>query len=165
MSIKEWLSKLNILDPRRVKVLSAHLDTIDLEINRKIYTNVIPKKPFPFSRPFMVIFYTSDEVEIGILKDYRKMDNRSRELLEKVLNRIYFMPIITKILKIDFSGGKYRWIVKTDKGKVEFETKGSCVRVLNNGVIIIKDIHGNVYKVENPFKLDAKSLSLLSAFI
>ncbi len=165
LSIKEWVARLNILNPKKVKIISSHLDTVDLEIDGKIYFNVIPKRPFPLTKPEFIIFYTTDNHEIGILKDYRKLDKESREKLEKVLNLIYFMPKIKRVISIKFSGGKYKWIVETDKGIIEFETWSSCIRLLNNGKVIVKDISGNVYCIDNLFLLDSKSISLISAFI
>ena len=77
MSIKEWIAKLNILNPKRVKIISSHLDTVDLEIDGKIYFNVIPKRPFPFTKPEFIIFYTADNHEIGILYYYLFFNNNN----------------------------------------------------------------------------------------
>ena len=165
MSLKEWLSKLKILNPSDVKITSAYIDTIDLIIKGKVYSNVVPKKPFPYTRPYYIIFYTLDGKELGILRDYRKLDKESKKLLEKVLDTLYFIPKIKKVISIKFVQGKYRWVVDTDKGRIEFETWSSCSKMLSNGKIIIKDVHGRVYCIENLFSLDAKSISLISVFI
>jgi len=165
MSIREWVTKLRILDPEKVRVLSARMDTVDLEVNGTLYTNVKLKRPFPYTRPECLILYTNDDREIGILRDYRKLDKGSKELLERVLEIIYFMPKIKRIMSVNSRGGYYEWVVDTDKGVIKFKTWRSCARFLSNGKVIIKDINGNVYCVENIFRLNTKSQALLSIFI
>jgi len=165
MSIKEWVSKLKILDPKKVKVLSANVDTIDLEVNGILYINAKPRRPFPYTHPECLIFYTSSDEEIGMLRDYRKLDRKSQRLLEHVLNVVYFMPKIKRIVSISSRGGLYEWVVDTDKGLIKFKTWSSCARFLSNGKVIIKDVNGNVYCVENIFKLNPRNQALLSIFI
>ena len=162
MSLEKWIKSLRILNPKKVKVIRAELDTIDLEIEGMVFTDVRPRRPFPYTHPEYIIFYDKDEKEIGILHDYRKLDRKSRALLEQVLNLIYFMPTIKRILSIDRSKGwKYLWRVETDKGFREFETHGRCTRLLPDGRIIITDASGNVYQIKNLNELDSKSIAWL----
>jgi len=165
MSIKEWVNKLKILDPEDVKVLGARIDTIDIEVNGVLYTNVRLKRPFPYTHPECLILYDSNDEEVGILRDYRKLDKESKNLVERVLEVVYFMPRVKRILSINPRGGVYEWVVDTDKGLIKFKTWRSCARLLSNGKVIIKDVDGNVYCVENIFKLNSRSQALLSIFI
>jgi hypothetical protein len=158
------LSTLKILDPSRVRVLEAKLDELTLEVDGAVYSGVRPRRPFPFSHPEIVIFYRGDE-EVGMLRDYRKLDPRSRELLEKVLKVIYFMPKVRKVLSIRSVEGKYEWRVVTDKGEVSFYSWGRCVRVLHDGRLVIRDIYGRAYIVEEPEKLDGRSRLYLGMMI
>ena len=158
------LSTLKILEPPRVKVLEAKLDELTIDVDGTVYSGVRPRRPFPFSHPEIVIFYRGDE-EIGLLRDYRKLDPRSRELLERVLKVIYFMPKVLKVLGIRSVEGKYEWRVVTDKGETTFYSWGRCVRVLRDGRLIIRDIYGRAYLVEEPEKLDARSRLYLSMMV
>ncbi len=158
------LSTLKILEPSRVKVLEAKLDELTIDVDGTVYSGVRPRRPFPFSHPEIVIFYRGDE-EIGLLRDYRKLDPRSRELLERVLKVIYFMPKVLKVLGIRSVEGKYEWRVVTDKGETTFYSWGRCVRVLRDGRLIIRDIYGRAYLVEEPEKLDARSRLYLSMMV
>ncbi len=162
MSLSEWVKRLRILDPTKVKVLDVRLDTVDIEIEGKVYTNVTPRRPFPYTHPEYVILYDQNDEEIGILKDYRKLDKQSRERLERALDLIYFVPKIRRILGVQTVGRHYRWTVLTDRGVVNFETRTSCARILSDGKVIIKDINGAVYCIENLYKLDPRSLAWLS---
>ncbi|RLE88501.1 MAG: hypothetical protein DRJ67_01880 [Thermoprotei archaeon] len=155
------LRELKMLDPRHVRVLEARLDEVDVEIEGRVYCGVRPRRPFPYSYPEIVIFYR-DEEELGMLRDYRKLDPRSRELLERVLRIIYFMPRVKKILGVRSAKGKYEWRVVTDKGPVTFYTWSRCIRLLRDGRLLIRDADGRVYMVEDPEKLDSKSRLYLS---
>jgi len=155
------LKELKMLDPRRVRVLEARLDEVDVEIEGRVYCGVRPRRPFPYSYPEIIILYR-DEEELGMLRDYRKLDPRSRELLERVLRIIYFMPRVKKILGVRSAKGKYEWRVVTDKGPVTFYTWSRCIRLLRDGRLLIKDVDGRVYMVEDPERLDSKSRLYLS---
>lgn len=157
-------SELKILEPSRVRVSEARLDEIDVEIDGKLIQGVRPRRPFPFSYPEIVILHI-DKEELGILRDYRKLDTRSRELLEKVLKVIYFMPKVRKVLNIRSVEGKYEWKVITDKGELTFYTWGRCVRVLKDGRLLVRDIYNRAYIVDEPEKLDNKSRLYLSMMI
>jgi|YelNatPaOPRAMG01_1025707.scaffolds.fasta_scaffold04859_7 hypothetical protein len=157
-------STLKVLDAARVKVIEARFDELTLEIDGTVYKGVRPRRPFPFSYPEIVIFY-SDKEEIGMLRDYRELDDRSRELLESVLKVVYFMPKVRKVLSIRSVEGKYEWRVVTDKGEVTFQSWGRCVRVLRDGRLLIRDIYNRAYIVEEPEKLDSRSRLYLSMMI
>jgi hypothetical protein len=157
-------STLKVLDAARVKVIEARFDELSLEIDGTVYKGVRPRRPFPFSYPEIVIFY-SDKEEIGMLRDYRELDARSRELLESVLKVVYFMPKVRKVLSIRSVEGKYEWRVVTDKGEVTFQSWGRCVRVLRDGRLLIRDIYNRAYIVEEPEKLDSRSRLYLSMMI
>ncbi|MCS7104912.1 MAG: DUF1854 domain-containing protein [Thermofilaceae archaeon] len=157
-------SELKILEPSRVRVSEARLDEIDVEIDGELIRGVRPRRPFPFSYPEIVILY-KDKEELGILRDYRNLDTRSRELLEKVLKVVYFMPKIRRVLNIRSVEGKYEWKVITDKGELTFFTWGRCVRVLRDGRLLVRDIYSRAYIVDEPEKLDNRSRLYLSMMI
>lgn len=156
--------QLRVLDPSRVKILEARLDEVDAEIEGVVHRGVRPRRPFPFSYPEIVILYEGDE-ELGLLKDYRLLDNRSRELLERVLKVVYFVPQIRRVLSVRSTEGKYEWRVVTERGEITFLTWGRAVRVLRDGRILVRDIYGRAYIVEEPEKLDSRSRLYLSMMI
>lgn len=156
MRIKDLGEELKMFRPERVHVLEAGVDEVDLEIDGRVYCRVRPRRPFPYSHPEIIVFYRGEE-ELGVLRDYRKLDPRSRELLERVLKIVYFMPRVNKILSVRNVRGKYEWRVVTDKGEVTFYTWSRCIRLLRDGRLLIRDVDGRVYMVESPEKLDSKS--------
>lgn len=156
--------ELKVLDPKKMRVTAAYLDEVNVEIDGQLIQGVRPRKPFPYSHPEIVIFYKSNE-EVGILRDYRMLDDESKSTLEKALKIVYFMPEIKRVLNIRWAQGRYEWHVVTDKGEEKFETWSRCVRVLSDGRLVIKDIYSRAYIVEHPEKLDAKSKALLTMMI
>lgn len=157
-------SSLKVLEPFRVRVLEARLDEMDVEIDGVAYRRVRPRRPLPFSYPEIVILYKDNE-ELGILLDYRRLDPRSRELIEQVLKVVYFMPRVKKVFSIRNVEGKYEWKVVTDKGELTFYSWGRAVRVLRDGRLLIRDIYNRAYIVEDPEKLDNRSRLLLSMMV
>ncbi|MBO3753963.1 MAG: hypothetical protein FGF53_03685 [Candidatus Brockarchaeota archaeon] len=47
------------------------------------FLEVIPKKHFPISNPYFLLFTDAQGNEISVVEDYRKMDGFSGELLKK----------------------------------------------------------------------------------
>ncbi|KYH36751.1 MAG: hypothetical protein AYL29_011220 [Candidatus Bathyarchaeota archaeon B24] len=158
--------ELKAIDPKTVKVLKAGLDTVDISVNGKLYSNVIPRKPFPLSHPEVVLLCTEDGREIGVIEDCRKLDAKSRGELEKVLDVIYYIPRIKRINKIDHKEQKYVWKVEIEEGKdIEIVTWSRCVRIMPDGRIFIKDVNGHYYEVRSLSSLDLKSKILLGTMI
>ncbi|RLE66148.1 MAG: hypothetical protein DRJ34_05540 [Thermoprotei archaeon] len=160
-SIGKWIKNIRLLNPKNVKIYEAYIDTINVEINGRFYYNVKPRRPFPYTHPEYIIFYTEDDKEIGILSNYRKLDRKSKKLLEKVLNIIYYIPKIKRIIKLDTTKSKYEWRIETDRGEIQIYTWSRCTRWLPNGKLLIYDVDGNVYMIENLRSLDSKSKAYL----
>jgi len=152
---------IKLLDPHNVKVIDEGIDTVNITIGRNRYFNVTPRRPFPLSHPEVIIFYDQDENEIGVIADYRKLDRESRKKLEKVLNTIYYIPLIKRIEKIEQKEKKYVWTIVLEKvGKTEIETWSKCVKIMPDGKIFVKDVNGQIFTVEIS-KLDQKSRTFL----
>jgi len=56
--------------------------------------------------------------------------------------------------------------VDTEQGPRRFQTPlDGWPRELENGTLLIEDVFGDLYRVQDPARLDEKSRRLLSAFI
>jgi len=162
MSLKDFLKQLNLADPSKVKVrYNERRNSLQVSIDGIVYYDIIPRRPFPFSRPHFIIFTTKEGEEICMVKDYRKLDKKSKGNLERILEKIYFVPRITKIKKIKYYRGEHHWEVSTNKGECSFITRGrSSISRLPDGRIVLQDVHDNVYEIR-PWELDKKSLEKL----
>ncbi|MBS7607521.1 MAG: DUF1854 domain-containing protein [Candidatus Bathyarchaeia archaeon] len=166
MPIIEFLKGLNILDPKRVKItFDEQENTLKINVDGRILSGLIPAKPFPITYPEFVIFRDSSGVDVCIIRDYRELDEESKRSLQKVLDKIYFIPKIQRIMSIETSGDEFLWDVLTDKGPRVFRTRGRMSVILMGKRVVITDINDNVYEIEDLSLLDPKSLSELEATI
>lgn len=159
MSLKRFVEQLPIADPKEVKIeLDDKRNALKVFWRGRVYFNVLPKKPFPFTRKYFIILETKGGEEVLYLKDYRQLDDKSRAALEEMINRTYFIPTITRIKNLVYKGGTYRWDVETDRGPIEFETHGGRnILKVSDDEIVIFDVNKNIYRIDVK-KLDKKSL-------
>ena len=140
----------------------------------KEYKGVEVNPAFPLSQMGRYVSFKAGnkageepEEEIGMVKDIKKLDHSSREALRIVLEKMYFMPRITKIYDVEEEFGVTRWEVETKKGRCSFDIKSrrSDIRPYDNGRIIFHDVDGNRYEITDYRQLDKKSQKLLSSEI
>lgn len=162
--LEDFLKKTWIVETEGIKVLKGERpNTVKiLNKNGEIF-EVVPKKPFPISYPYFLIFTDLQGNEILMVEDYRKMDEESRKSLEEILDKLYFMPRIKKVKKLETSGDEFVWVVETDRGQKEFRTRGRRSISRTGEKIVIVDINDNVYTAEDLSKMDKKSRELLES--
>jgi len=166
MPLIGFIKQLNILDPKKVKVLLEEQEnTLKIITDGRILSGLTPSKPFPITYPEFIIFRDSSGVDICIIKDCRELDEESKGNLYKILDKIYFIPKIQKINKIETSGDEFLWDVLTDKGPRTFRTRGRMSVILMEKRAVITDINDNIYEIEDLFSLDSRSLSELETTI
>lgn len=162
--LEDFLRKTWVTETEGIRILkSEKANTVKL-VNKDGGTfEVIPKKPFPISYPYFLIFVDVQGNEILMVEDYRKMDEESRKNLDEILDKLYFMPKIRKVKKLETSGDEFVWTVETDRGQREFRTRGRrSVRRAGDKIVII-DVNDNVYVAEELYKMDKKSRELLES--
>jgi len=116
---------VNIIDPTSI---SLEYDGAWLNVHVKNgYTlrKVRAKLPFPISYPKMVILYSSNNKELGIIEDYNKLDEKSKKALKSYLAKEYNIINIKRVLKMSPIGGHRH-------------KKGVAV------LIVLEDEHGNI---------------------
>ncbi|MBO3800759.1 MAG: DUF1854 domain-containing protein [Thermoproteota archaeon] len=163
--LEDFLKKTWVIKKEDVKILRGEkANTVKLVSKNGDIFEVIPKKPFPISYPYFLIFVDTQGNEILMIEDYRKIDKESKKILEEILDKLYFMPRIKKVKKLETSGDEFVWVVETDRGQREFRTRGrrSISRVGEDKIVII-DTNDNVYVAEELYKMDKKSVELLES--
>jgi ATP-binding cassette subfamily C protein len=166
MPLIDFIKQLNILDPKKVKILFEEQEnTLKIIADGKVLSGLTPSKPFPITYPDFIIFRDSSGVDVCIIKDCSRLDEESKRNLYKVLDKIYFIPKIQKINKIETSGDEFLWNVLTDKGPRNFRTRGRMSVILMGKRAVITDTNDNIYEIEDLSLLDSRSLSELEATI
>jgi len=164
MPLKDFLKVLNLVDPKDVTIkLNEENDTLILKNKGAIYTDVIPERPFPISHPEFVIFKDSKNRDICTIKDIGKLDRESRKNLEKLLDKLYFIPKIVKIIRLEASGDKFEWETITNRGRRKFNTRGRESVTFIENKIIITDTYQNLYEIESIQKIDERSKKIIQS--
>jgi len=181
MPLRDFLVQLNIVPPSALMIEpGSRLDRVKVTLNGVLHDDIVPKRPFPLSIPEFIIFIQSQpsdqekgsEVqgkageepqnqEICMLKDYRELDEKSCLNLEHVLEKIYFIPRVLRVVRLETSGDEFEWEVLTDRGSRIFHTR-SRRQVINMGTrIVVIDTNDNIYNIDAIEKLDGRSRMLL----
>ena len=91
---------VNIIDPTSISLeydgTWLHVHVADGYTLRKVKA----KLPFPISYPKMVILYSGNGKELGIIEDYDKLDEKSKNALKSYLAKEYNIINVKRILKM-----------------------------------------------------------------
>jgi hypothetical protein len=102
-------------------------------------------------------------IEFGLLRNWRRVDSVSRELIELELGRRYLHPRVTAILSTrDYSGLRV-CVFQTDRGEREVTLRDvrDNVIYLGGNRVLITDAEGNRYDVDDIESLDPESRARL----
>jgi hypothetical protein len=104
-------------------------------------------------------------MEVGFIDSTTELDDSSRTALETTLRQTRFVFEVTAIEKVEDEFELRTWSVTTHQGPRSFQTKlDDWPRTLQNGGIIIGDLSGDLYHIEDPTALDSASRKLIWAF-
>ncbi len=164
--------ELNILDPKKMQIYRDEFNRLRLKIEGNgECPEIVPTMGFPLTKSddFISLIEMKDgkrDKEIGIIENMRKLDSKSRKVLEEELKRAYFMPQVTKINRMKEFHGVMKFNIETDKGHREFETRyKEDIRKFPAGRVVIKDSDGNRYEIVDYQKLDQRSINLIDSEI
>ena len=162
--LEDFLSRTWVIDAEKTRILKGEKpNTVRILGANGVLLEAVPRKPFPISHPYFLIFTDAYGNEVCIVQDYRKMDDESRKTLEEILEKLYFMPRIRKVGRLETSGDEFIWHVETDRGSKEFRTRGRRSISRSGEKIVIIDTNDNVYIVEDINRIDERSRVLLEA--
>ncbi|MFW5981144.1 MAG: DUF1854 domain-containing protein [bacterium] len=157
------------LDPEKLELFFTQGEILKIKIeDGQEYENVEINPAFPLSEVGKyLIFLDQEGNEIGILKDINNLSIDSQDVVKRILDKIYFMPEITKIYSIEEEFGVSRWEVETSKGHRVFDIRSRRrdVRPFGPKRIIIHDVDGNRYEITDYTQLDQESQKILSSEI
>lgn len=78
----------------------------------------------------------------------------------------YFAPSIERILEIKEEFGYSFWSVETSAGLCRFTVgRGTNVRLVSSKKVLITDVDGNRFQIEDISKLSAKEYRMLEMFL
>lgn len=123
---------------------------------------------FPFETPDEYIsVLNKDGREYAMIRRLSDLPEEAQAIIKAELDRKYLCPTILRIKalkeKLDYSF----WEVETDIGEASFsmhDTYRNIARV-GNGMLIITDVDGNRYRINDVAELDRKSFKKIELYL
>lgn len=105
--------------------------------------------------------------EIGIIRNLQDFDDLQKAIINRELQKRYFIPEIVEVLSIEEEFANSMWSVETTAGKVDFTVNdmGSNLLDLGNNKIMLTDVFGNRYIIPDVTKIGDKALQVLEIWI
>ena len=128
---------------------------------------VFLKQCFPWSQPGEFIsLRDKDDNEVFLIEKISDLESETRVLIEEELAFSQFVLNVERIEKIEEDVELRRYSVQTSQGVRVFQTKlEDWPEVLNNGVILIEDLAGDLFRIDNYKELDSHSQKELSPYV
>ena len=156
--------ELEYLDPQKLRFAmrgDALIVTIE---NDRSYLKVRAVRAFPLSElhEFIGLLDAVNGHEIGMLRHLRDLDVPTRQLIQHEIDKRYFVPKITQIIKAKKEFGTIYWDIVTDRGSRQFVMRGlrDSVHEIEPGRYLVNDVDGNRFEVPRITDLDTRSQAI-----
>jgi len=105
------------------------------------------------------ILHATKKEELLLLETIDDLDDISRNIVQEELQRRYFLPRITRVIKTKATFGNRYWEVETDCGRRQFLMKSPETNAtwLSDDRCILRDTLGNCYEIKSLKELDSAS--------
>src|SRR5262245_5526557 len=125
------------------------------------------RRAFPWSEPGRFLSLRDHEdTEVALVADPAELDHDSRAALERALVQAGFVFEVTAVLAIDEEVEIRTWRVQTRQGPRSFQTRlDDWPRSLPEGGLLIRDVAGDLCRLQDLALLDRRSRELLWAFV
>ena len=122
---------------------------------------------FPWSEPGRHLSLRNEEdEEVALVEDPGELDPESRRVLERALADAGFVLDVVQVLDVEEEVEIRQWTVETRHGRRSFQTHlDDWPRVLPDGGLLIRDVAGDLYRLNDPGAMDKRSRELLWAFV
>lgn len=167
MNESEDLS-VRLLHPQEVQFYRSVNSVLQGIIGKKTYNELIVYQTFPFRYPGKYISIRNvNGGEIGIVRDIRELDDRSKSELELELRLKYFLPLVKKIISIKQKVDLWIWHVDTHIGPMRMVMRNLHEHLLypGDGRIVLVDMTGRRCEISDWRLLDTHSRKQLKDII
>ena len=164
MTLKRFLSELNIVNEEDVRIVKYNekKGLVTCQVGSVIYEDLAIRRPFPITNPNFLLFISNSNGKIAfVVRDMTKLRKDVKEIIERLLNMFYFMPIIRRIYSINTSGDEFVWDVDTDRGRTTIKTRGRSSVISIGQRVVIVDVNDIIYQILDVNKLDKRSRRLI----
>ncbi len=160
---REEVFEERLVTPERVRVWEDSYRKLCIAVDEKEFKDLRACRVFPLSeKADYVSFQNKDGKETVMLAHPHKLEEKSREVLERALGRMYYVATITRVDSITEKMGVGRWEVQTDRGYAVFEVVDRrTIRRLSGGRVALSDADGNRFEIKDVGELDERSQNLI----
>ena len=122
---------------------------------------------FPWTEPHRFLSLRDDEDhELAYITDPGFLSRASRQAVEDALADAGFVLEVLRVVEVDEEVEIRTWTVETKQGRRMFQTHlDDWPRILPTGGLLIRDVAGDLYRLEQPESMDRRSRELLWAFV
>jgi len=137
------------------------------EDGKTVDTPVQASSCFPWSLPTQYVSLLDDKgKEMLLIEDLSTLPPQERAVIEEELRLKNFVPRITRIQSIKREIELFHWEVATSSGLRSFLThRHEAPRSLHGGKVLIRDVNGDLYLIDDVKALDPRSLKLLWMYL
>lgn len=160
--------ELHFLEKTEVKLRYNSNGFLMLTLNGDEKGRVNLKRCYPFRLPSEYICVIDfEDNEIGIIRDINLLDEESAKCAEKELERRYYCPKVDEIKSIKEKMGHFYFDIVIGGKKKTFTVRdiSKNMRFSTEDTLLIFDMDGNRYCIENFSKTDPKSRRLLEPYL
>lgn len=162
---KNGFPAMEAMLPRRADDLESEADKTPV---KQDFGRVFFHRCFPFETPNEYIsVLDKDGREYAMIRNLADMPEEAQAIILEELDRKYLCPVIEKICSLKEKLGYSFWTVTTDRGEMSFsmhDTYRNIARV-GGGMLIISDVDGNRYRINDVAKLDRKSFKKIELYL
>jgi hypothetical protein len=121
------------------------------------------RRCFPWTFPERYISLQTDENdELALVSDPQELDAASRAALSQALAEAGFVFLIKRVYSVREDFELRCFDVETPQGRRAFQTAlDAWPRETSDGGLLIQDVAGDVFRIEDPETLDPKSRELV----
>lgn len=126
------------------------------------------RRAAPLSDPDCYIVFVDDNGrEICLVREPRDLSHETRAVVRAALDRQYLTAKITAVLSVRIESEVSYLEVETSRGRRHFAIQhlDARVRRLKDRRLLLVDIDGNWYEIDDPNSLDRRSLALLKRLL
>ncbi len=121
------------------------------------------RRCFPWTSPERYIsLQTEDDLELALIADPAALSAASLVALSRALSEAGFVLLIRRVYSVKEDFELRCFDVETPQGRRRFQTAlDAWPRETPEGGLVIEDVAGDVFRIEDPASLDARSRELL----
>lgn len=161
-------AKISFLTPENTVFTKTAGNMLSVMVNEEEYPVVYLHCSFPHTnKSIYVSVRTIENKEIGMIKVLDDFPAEIVRLLEEQIKIRYFAPEIVKVVKIREEFGYSYWETETSAGVCKFTVRsgGANVKVISETKVLINDVDGNRFIIEDLNKLSDKEYRMVEMCI